>query len=62
LTLALAGAGGARPLQETPKEKLKDALGDWSLVGPWIYDDLPAGLAQAKKTGKPLLVVLRCVT
>jgi hypothetical protein len=26
----------------------------------WIYDDFDAGLAQAKETGKPLFVVLRC--
>jgi hypothetical protein len=29
--------------------------------GFWIYNDLPRGLAEAKKTGKPLLVVLRCI-
>lgn len=27
----------------------------------WIYNDFDAGFAEAKKTGKPLLVVLRCV-
>lgn len=27
----------------------------------WIYDDYGRGFAEAKKTGKPLLVVLRCV-
>lgn len=27
----------------------------------WIYNDVGAGFAEAKKTGKPLLVVLRCV-
>ncbi len=27
----------------------------------WIYNDFRAGLAKAKQTGKPLLVVLRCV-
>ena len=27
----------------------------------WIYNDFKAGLAKAKQTGKPLLVVLRCV-
>lgn len=26
----------------------------------WIYDDLSAGLAEARETGKPLMVVLRC--
>lgn len=27
----------------------------------WIYNDIDRGFAEAKKTGKPLLVVLRCV-
>jgi serine protease Do len=27
----------------------------------WIYNDLQAGFAEAEKTGKPLMVVLRCV-
>jgi hypothetical protein len=27
----------------------------------WIYNDLPRGFAEAKKTGKPMLVVLRCL-
>lgn len=27
----------------------------------WIYNDAPKGFAEAKRTGKPLLVVLRCV-
>ena len=29
--------------------------------GFWIYNDLAKGIEEAKKTGKPLLVVLRCV-
>jgi len=29
--------------------------------GRWIYNDLPKGFAEAKRTGKPLLVVLRCI-
>ncbi len=27
----------------------------------WIYNDFKAGMAKAKQTGKPLLVVLRCI-
>lgn len=27
----------------------------------WIYNDVEAGFAEAKRTGKPLMVVLRCV-
>ena len=29
--------------------------------GLWIYNDLSRGFEEARKTGKPLLVVLRCV-
>lgn len=29
------------------------------LVGPWIYDDLDAGFAEARKFGKPVLLVFR---
>ncbi len=27
----------------------------------WIYNDVQRGFDEAKRTGKPLLVVLRCV-
>ena len=30
-------------------------------AGRWIYNDLAKGFAEAKRTGKPLLVVLRCI-
>jgi len=30
-------------------------------AGKWIYDDLPRGIDEAKKSGKPLLVVFRCI-
>jgi len=43
------------------KEQLRIALGDSALAGTWIYDDLEAGIAEAARTRKPLLVVLRCV-
>ena len=33
---------------------LKDHVADH-----WIYDDLDKGVAQAKETGKPILVVFR---
>ena len=45
--------------QDGPKEKLRTALKDDSVKGDWIYDDLAAGYAEAKKAGKPMLVVFR---
>jgi hypothetical protein len=39
-------------------DKLKQALGD-KVSADWIYEDIEAGYALAKKTGKPLLVTFR---
>lgn len=43
------------------KDKLQAALGDNNIVGKWYYDDFDGGMTAADKTGKPLMVVLRCV-
>lgn len=56
--LSSALATGA---QDGAKEQLRIALKDNEVKGNWIYDDLPAGYAAAKKTGKPMMVVFRCV-
>ena len=42
-------------------QTLGESLKDIPVAGHWIYDDLPAAIAQARQSGKPLLVVLRCV-
>jgi len=47
-TVALFFASGL-PLAQSPKDK----------PNPWIVDDVNAGFATAKKTGKPLLIVFR---
>lgn len=39
-------------------DKLKQALGD-IVAAEWIYEDIDAGYAEARKTGKPLLVSFR---
>ena len=55
----------SRPIPQDKKQD-RDALvrTDKDKVageGFWIYDDLPRGIAQAKSSGKPLLVVFRCI-
>lgn len=64
-TASLAGAAvllgfvvSARSAQD-PAQDLKNVLKDTAVHASWIYNDLPAGLAEAKKSGKPLLVVFR---
>src|SRR5438477_11732723 len=29
--------------------------------GKWVYNDLARGIDEAKRTGKPMLVVVRCI-
>ena len=59
LAFAAAVAGLAFLAAPQDKEKLKTGLKDAAVVGDWIYDDLNAGYAEAKKSGKPMMVVFR---
>src|SRR5690606_16816408 len=42
---------------------LRDKLQDQHAVGAegWNYNDIARGIAEAKRTGKPLFVTFRCV-
>ena len=44
----------------TRVEAVKQALGE-DVAAHWIYEDLEAARREAKRTGKPLLVLFRCV-
>ncbi|RPI83815.1 MAG: PDZ domain-containing protein [Planctomycetaceae bacterium] len=57
LLLAVTSSGQA----QTRREKILDDRSKVVAEGFWIYNDLPEGLAQAKKSGLPLLVALRCL-
>lgn len=62
IALGLAALAGASPLrsQGLVGDALRGALED-SAADFWIYDDVDAGYAAAKKSKKPLLVSFRCV-
>lgn len=53
--LAVAGGVSAQDRATTVRNDKKMVEGN----GSWIYDNLEKGIAEAKKTGKPLLVVFR---
>jgi serine protease Do len=53
-TLTCLTAAAAEP-------ELQQQLKDTNIAPHWLYCDLPEAMAQAKETGKPILVVLRCV-
>ena len=46
---------------QTREEKVRNDRAKAEQDGFWIYNDLKQGFADATKTGKPLLVVLRCI-
>lgn len=54
--LGLHLMGAASPQEPGPLQK---SLNDLEPKGAWAYNDLAAGFAEAKKSGKPLLVVFR---
>lgn len=47
--------------QAAAKSPLGEALKDIDVADHWIYDDWPRAVAEARQSGRPLLVVLRCV-
>ncbi len=55
--LSLAGPTPAQPREDKVRADRKKVEAE----GFWIYNDLPKGFTLAKKTGKPLLVILRCI-
>lgn len=46
---------------QTREQKVRADRQKIEAEGFWIYNDLARGIAEAKKSGKPLLVVLRCI-
>jgi hypothetical protein len=46
---------------QTREQQVQDDRKKFENDPMWIYNDLPRGFAEAKKTGKPMLVVLRCI-
>ncbi len=45
----------------TREEKVRSDKEKAEAEGFWIYNDMPKAFAEAKATGKPILVVLRCI-
>jgi hypothetical protein len=59
MKLAAVGLFAGLALFAQDKEKLRTALKDTEVKGDWNYDDLGAGFAEAKKSGKPMMIVFR---
>jgi hypothetical protein len=61
LAVCLAAAGLAAAQAQTREQKVQADREKVEAEGFWIYNDLARGFAEAKKTGKPMLVALRCI-
>jgi hypothetical protein len=63
IALALAGSLllAAVAVAQTREQKVRGDKAKVEAAGFWIYNDLPKAFAQAKESGKPLVVVLRCI-
>ncbi|WP_425613928.1 Trx7/PDZ domain-containing (seleno)protein [Anatilimnocola sp. NA78] len=46
---------------QTREQKVRGDKTKYEATGFWIYNDLTKGFAEAKASGKPMLVVLRCL-
>ncbi len=44
---------------EDRDKKVRDDKAVVQKAGRWVYDDMEQGIALAKKTGKPLMIVFR---
>jgi len=49
------------PSRAFAQSPLQEVLNDTGLAGRWIYKDVDAATAEARRTGRPLLVLFRCV-
>lgn len=54
-------AVSANLFAQTREEKVRGDKQKIESEGFWIYNDLATAFAEGKKTGKPILVVLRCI-
>ena len=60
LSLLLLVAGALYAAEDRKTKVLNDRE-RFESEGFWLYNDLPKGIEESKKTGKPLLVVFRCI-
>lgn len=61
LSLAVCLPGVSLAAEPTREEKVRADRSKVEADGFWLYNDLAGGMAEAKKTGQPLVVVLRCI-
>jgi len=61
LTALLAGHVAGGLLAQDRDTKVRNDRAAFAGDENWVYNDPERGMAEARASGKPLLVVLRCV-
>lgn len=61
LTVIIWSLSGGPILAQTREEKVRNDKQKVEAEGYWIYNDVPRAFAEAKKTDKPIIAVLRCL-
>lgn len=61
LALLLSATPALAQEKKTREQKVRDDKAKVEADGFWMYNDLPGAFAKAKETGKPIVVVLRCI-
>lgn len=61
LLCCLSFSSFAAAQNPTREQKVRGDKEKVEAQGFWIYNDLPKAFAEAKKTGQPIIVVLRCI-
>ena len=59
--VCLAGLAAGTAFGQDRATKVRDDRKTVEADGSWIYNNLAQGINLAKKTAKPLLVVIRCI-
>ena len=60
-SVVIAVLGVSQTTAQERDIKVRKDRADVEGEGAWIYNDLPRGVREAKQSGKPLLVVFRCI-
>lgn len=57
----VACAASSTLMAQDRDTRVRNDRRDVQALGTWIYNDLPAGTAKAKQSGRPMLITLRCI-
>jgi len=61
IALVIGLVQSSAAIAQTREQKVRGDKAKVEAAGFWIYNDLPKAVSEAKSSGKPIVVVLRCI-